>query len=249
MTEGIDPVRTVIICVGMALLAAGILWRARVPLGWEPVIAVVRAGIQLALLAVILSVMMTELGWVFLWLGVMLAIAVFTSARRIGRSARVVLGVALALTAGVAAAIGTAFVSGAVDLGPQYLLAVGGIIIGNSMNVTTLSARRLQEQLADHRGEVEGWLALGATNRQATARFRALASKLSLIPSIDQTKTTGLVTLPGAFTGAVFAGASPLEAGLFQLVVLAGILLSASLASIIINEVLGSPSQVPAAVE
>ncbi|MCU1533934.1 MAG: hypothetical protein JWR53_415, partial [Glaciihabitans sp.] len=37
-------------------------------------------------------------------------------------------------------------------------------------------------------------------------------------------KTSGLVTLPGAFVGAVFAGASPLEAGRFQLVVLAAIL-------------------------
>jgi putative ABC transport system permease protein len=46
----------------------------------------------------------------------------------------------------------------------------------------------------------------------------------ALTPSIDQTKTSGLVTLPGAFVGAIFAGASPLEAGRFQLVVLAAIL-------------------------
>ncbi len=229
----------------MALLAAAILWRAKVPLGWEPVFAVVRAGIQLALLSLILSVMMTELLWVYLWLGVMLAIAIFTSAKRIGMSTRVVLGVAAAITAGVAAALGFAFGTGTVALGPQYLLAVGGIVVGNSMNVTTLSARHLREQLSDHRGEVEGWLALGATNRQATTRFRAAASKLALIPSIDQTKTTGLVTLPGAFTGAIFAGASPLDAGLFQLIVLAGILLSASIASIIINEVVGAPAQIP----
>ncbi|MGO1545158.1 MAG: ABC transporter permease [Gulosibacter sp.] len=245
MDQTLDPTRIVIMCLCMALLAAGILWRAKVPLGWEPVVAIVRAGLQLAVLALILSFIMTNVGWVFAWLGVMLIIAVFTAANRIGMSARVLLAVALSIASGVTAAIGIAFGTGTIELGAQYLLAVGGIVIGNAMTVTTLSARHLREQLADHRGEIEGWLSLGATNRQATARFRAAAAKLSLIPSIDQTKTTGLVTLPGAFTGAVFAGASPIDAGLFQLVVLAGLLLSGAIASIIIGEVLGSPAQVP----
>jgi putative ABC transport system permease protein len=45
----------------------------------------------------------------------------------------------------------------------------------------------------------------------------------ALVPTVDQTKTTGLVTLPGAFVGAVFGGLSPLDAGRFQIVVLAAI--------------------------
>jgi putative ABC transport system permease protein len=69
----------------------------------------------------------------------------------------------------------------------------------------------------------------------------------SLIPSVDQTRTTGLVVLPGAFVGAVFAGASPLEAGRFQLVVLAGILTAGTLAAVSLVEVLGRAKTVPAA--
>ena len=55
------------------------------------------------------------------------------------------------------------------------------------------------------------------------------------------------MVLPGAFTGAVFAGASPVEAGLFQIVVLATIMLSSAITAVLITEQLGTPQQLPAA--
>lgn len=51
------------------------------------------------------------------------------------------------------------------------------------------------------------------------------AARLALIPGLDQTRTVGLVTLPGAFVGTLLGGASPMEAAALQLVVLVGILL------------------------
>ncbi len=54
----------------------------------------------------------------------------------------------------------------------------------------------------------------------------------ALIPSTDQTKTTGLVTLPGAFVGAIFGGISPLEAGRFQIIVLAAIMAAGSITAV-----------------
>jgi len=53
----------------------------------------------------------------------------------------------------------------------------------------------------------------------------------AMVPSTDQTRTTGLVTLPGAFVGAVFGGISPVEAGRFQIVVLAAIIAAGALVS------------------
>ena len=114
------------------------------------------------------------------------------------------------------------FVSGAVQLTPQYVLAIGGIVVGNTMTITTLTGRHHHSSVVARRDEVEGWLALGATPRQSTIDVARIAVREALIPSVDQTRTTGLVVLPGAFVGAVFAGASPIEAGRFQLIVLAG---------------------------
>ncbi|WBL19008.1 ABC transporter permease [Citricoccus sp. NR2] len=67
----------------------------------------------------------------------------------------------------------------------------------------------------DHWDEVEGWLSLGATPRQATLDIAQGAIREGLIPSTDQTKTTGLVTLPGV-VGAIFGGASPLRPDYFR---------------------------------
>jgi putative ABC transport system permease protein len=47
-------------------------------------------------------------------------------------------------------------------------------------------------------------------------------------------RTTGLVTLPGAFVGALFGGAAPLEAARFQLVVLAGLLAAETVAAVVL---------------
>lgn len=55
----------------------------------------------------------------------------------------------------------------------------------------------------------------------------------ALIPSTDQSKTTGLVTLPGAFVGVIFGGISPLAAGLFQIVVLASIMAAGSVTAVV----------------
>ena len=44
------------------------------------------------------------------------------------------------------------------------------------------------------------------------------------MPALDQTRTVGLVTLPGAFIGALLGGASAVGAARFQIVVLVGLL-------------------------
>ena len=126
---------------------------------------------------------------------------------------------AAAMLTGVLVSAGVVFATGAVEATPRYALAPGGIIIGNPMTVAALAGRRFHETVDDHWPEVEGWLALGATMRQATLSPARFAVHAAMIPSTDQTKTTGLVTLPGAFVGAIFGGLSPVEAGRFQVVV------------------------------
>jgi putative ABC transport system permease protein len=63
--------------------------------------------------------------------------------------------------------------------------------------------------------------------------------------SLDQTRTTGLVTLPGAFVGALFGGASPLQAARFQLVVLVGLLVAESVAAVVLLRPLADVPALP----
>lgn len=211
--------------VGLLMaLAVAVLLAFRVPSRFSPALAILRGAVQLAAVSFILSGVITSPGWVAVALLVMFAVAVVSATRRVGWSWRHLALVGGSMAAGIAATLLIIFATGAIAFTPRYALAIGGIVIGNAMTVAVLAGRRFAESVHDHWDEVEGWLALGASPRQATLDLARRSVHAALIPATDQTKTTGLVTLPGAFVGAIFGGISPLEAGRFQIVVLAAIM-------------------------
>jgi putative ABC transport system permease protein len=211
----------VFVLAGVATL---VLVFNRIPRPWAVPLALLRAGAQLGALSLILTGVVRDPVWVGVGLAVMFAAAVGTAAFRERESISRVVPLAGAMVAGPLLAGLVVFATGALTFEPRYVLAVGGIVIGNTMTIAILTRRILTQSVRDGWHEVEGWLALGATPRQSTAVLARAAIRTALLPSIDQTRTTGIVVLPGAFVGAVFAGASPLEAGRFQLIVLASIL-------------------------
>ena len=210
-----------------------------------PVLAIGRAALQLAILSVVLAGIIDNPWWVGVALAVMFAAAVTTTARRVHASATHWGALAASMFTGNVVALVVVFATGAIEFSPRYVLAVGGIWIGNSMTIATLTSRAFTALMKDRWPEVEAWLSLGARPGQAARSFARDAARSALIPSIDQTRTTGLVVLPGAFVGAIFGGASPLEAGRFQLVVLAGILAAGTLTAVLLLRVIGEVSQRP----
>jgi len=107
------------------------------------------------------------------------------------------------------------------------------------MTAATLAGRNFRRTSVARREEIEAWLSLGATPSQAHEEIGHEAVRESLLPTLDQTKSTGLVTLPGAFVGALFGGASPVVAAQFQLVVLAGVALAMTLTGIVVTRMAG----------
>ena len=228
------------IAVGLLVtLITGLLLTRRIPQPLAPLWAIVRATLQLALLTLILSGIIADVRWVTVALVVMFGAAVYTVSRRIARTRRDIALVAGSLAAGVALPMLVAFLSGAVDLSGRYLLALGGIIIGGTMSVATLTGRHFREALVSRRDEVEAWLSLGATPRQSVRDLGTRAVFNALVPTTDQTRTTGLVALPGTFVGSIFGGASVLEAGVFQIIVLTSILASGVIAAMLLSAGLG----------
>lgn len=231
------PVELLPSLVGVALLigiATAVLWAFRAPHRFAPALAVLRGALQLALISVILTGVITNPLWVGTALLVMFTVAALTASRRVGRSLEHAALVSGAMALGIAVTLTIVFVTGTIEFSPRYVLAIGGIVIGNAMSIATLAGRRFIEIVDERWDQVEGWLALGATPRQSTLDLARIAVYSALIPSTDQTKTTGLVTLPGAFVGALFGGVSPLEAGRFQIVVLAAIMAAGSIIAVVV---------------
>ena len=225
------------VLTGIAVLVAAAavvlrVYRVRRPLA--PASAVARGALQLAAISLVLTGVIASHLWVTAALLVMFTVAATTATRRLGWSTQRAAQVVSAMAAGVLLALGVVFVTGAIGFTARYTLAIGGIVVGNSMTIATLTGRRFTQATIDHWEEVEGWLALGARPAQSTSQIARDAVYSAMIPTTDQTRTTGLVTLPGAFVGAIFGGVSPLEAGRFQIVVLAAIMAAGSLTAVLL---------------
>src|SRR3954447_9001476 len=216
----------------MTAVTLTVAWRAGIGLGWFPLWALLRAGVQLAVIALLLRGILAVPATVAAFVVLMASTASWTAAHRLaelwhGRRAAVT-GVLVGALASLTAIFGL----GLVDLQVRYVVAVGGIVIGNAMSAATLSGRNFLRSArargaAGARGaEVEAWLSWGPTPSRPHEAVGQEAVRESMLPNLDQTKSTGLVTLPGAFVGALFGGASPGQAAQFQLVVLAGIALA-----------------------
>ena len=228
-----------LIAVGLLMaLTAAVLKGFRVPHAFAPALAILRGAAQLAAVSLILGAVIASAEWVAVALAIMFTVAAMTAARRLAWSWHHLAVVAGSMAAGILASLVIVFGTGAIEFTSRYALAIGGIVVGNSMAIAGLAGRRFNEAVIDRWDQVEGWLALGASPRQATREMARGAVYSALIPSVDQTKTTGLVTLPGAFVGAIFGGLSPLEAGRFQIVVLASIMAAGSVTAILLISML-----------
>jgi putative ABC transport system permease protein len=244
--SGPEQVIATLVALAVLVAVAGAVLRLfGAPHPWAPAWAVLRGALQLAAISLILAGVITSPLWVGVALLVMFTVASLTAVHRLGGGLRRTGVVVTAMGAGILATLVVVFGTRAIEFSPRYALAIGGIVIGNAMTIAVLTGRRLTESTHEHWDEVEGWLALGATPRRSTQRLARGAVYSALIPSTDQTKTTGLVTLPGAFVGAIFGGLSPVQAGMFQIVVLAAIMAAGSVTAVIIASLLGPVRQRP----
>jgi putative ABC transport system permease protein len=231
--SSIDPLRSALavgLLVAVTLLVVKI---ADLRVGRDAIVAIGRAAVQLVVVAVVIAWVFNHPEGVVLYLGVMVIAATATSARRIHCGARLAPLVGFAIIAGAFCAVVPVLACGAIDWRSETIVPFAAQIIGGSMTAASLTGARLRDDVAQDWAQVEGWLALGATPRQAVAGFGRTAVARALIPALDQTRSAGLVTLPGAFVGLLLGGASPAEAAEVQLLVLAGLLAAETIAAVL----------------
>jgi putative ABC transport system permease protein len=79
---------------------------------------------------------------------------------------------------------------------------------------------------------------LGFSDRDAVLEICRPSAAQALVPALDQTRTVGLVTLPGAFVGMLLGGATPIAAGAVQLFVLVALLAVETVAVVLALELI-----------
>ncbi|WP_424923642.1 ABC transporter permease [Amycolatopsis acidicola] len=220
-----------IVLVALTALGTVVVWRGELGRGRAVVIAAVRAVAQLAAVSFVITAILRSGWWTGLFVLLMFAVAAVTSARRVGVRLG---GIAVAIGGGVLPVLALVLGTGVLPWKPISVVPIAGIVIGGAMSATSQAARRALDELKTRHGEYEAALALGFMRRAAALEICRPSAGQALIPALDQTRTVGLVTLPGAYVGVLLGGASPVQAGVTQVLVLIGLLAAESIAVLLV---------------
>ncbi len=115
----------------------------------------------------------------------------------------------------------------------HQLIPFGGLIVGNSLNSVSLALDRFMGEVRNRREEIEAKVALGATLKVAMGEAFRESLRASLIPKINFMKAAGLVHIPGVAVGMLMAGADPVRAVLFQMVILYSLVFAGLVGSVV----------------
>jgi putative ABC transport system permease protein len=225
---------SVAVAVAVLVLVAAVL-AARTGLGIalsrDVVVVTVRATVQLLAVGAVIKLIFTTPALGPVYVAVMLGAAAFTSGRRIATP-----GATAVATATVAVVV---FTSRALPFDARNAVPFTAQIVGGAMTATTLAGLRFRDEVSLQWDIVEGWLALGARPPEAVRELGRFSAARALVPALDQTRNVGLVVLPGAFVGLLLGGATPLQAGRVQLLVLIGLLAAETVAALIVTRLVG----------
>ncbi|KAG9453739.1 hypothetical protein H6P81_006643 [Aristolochia fimbriata] len=227
----------------VVLLAVALSFFQRLGLEWEMIYAIARAFLQLSVIGFVLQFIFSQKnsGWILLAYLFMVSVAGYTAGQRAKHVPRGKYVAGASILVGTAITMFLLVVLNVFPFTPRYIIPVAGMMVGNAMTVTGVTMKKLRDDIKIQTNLVETALALGATPRQATLQQVKRALVIALSPVVDNAKTVGLISLPGAMTGLIMGGASPLEAIQLQIVVM-NMLMGASTVSSITSTYLCWPA-------
>jgi len=222
MTEFLTLFPQILGALALVIFAMLISKWQQVSLEQDMLVAVLRAFVQLIAIGYALE-MLFESNSLPLTIGVlslMVTIAGYTAGKRGQQIPHNQLIATIAIAMAATLTLGTLLILRVFPLELQAIIPIAGMIIGNAMTATGVTMARLRDDLKIHQAQIEAALALGATTEQASRQQLQTALMTGMTPIVDNTKTVGLIALPGAMTGLILAGVSPIEAVQIQIVVM-----------------------------
>ncbi|OAY42590.1 protein ALUMINUM SENSITIVE 3 [Manihot esculenta] len=229
--------------LAVVLMAVLLSFMQKLGLEGEMIYSIFRAFIQLSVIGFVLQFIFNQDRsiWIILAYLFMVSVAGYTAGQRAKHVPRGKYVAGASILAGTAVTMFVLVILNVFPFTPRYIIPVAGMMVGNSMTVTGVTMKRLRDDIKVQMSLVETALALGATPRQATLQQVKRALVIALSPVLDNAKTVGLISLPGAMTGLIMGGASPLEAIQLQIVVM-NMLIGASTVSSIMSTYLCWPA-------
>ncbi|MBQ5153126.1 ABC transporter permease [Macrococcoides caseolyticum] len=203
----------------------------------DVIIAAVRSTIQLMIVGYILTFVFDGNHPIYMFLMILLMIVAAT--QNIIKKGQGIKGITwkIVLTLIVVEVLTIGILTGfrIIPFEPRYVIPISGMMIGNAMVLSLLFLNRFLSELDQNDEQIELILSLGGTPKQAIHRVLMTSIKNSMIPTIESTKTMGLVQLPGMMSGQIIGGADPLIAAQLQLLIIFLLMTAATLSSVLVG--------------
>jgi putative ABC transport system permease protein len=220
---------------GLAALAVVVAaGRRGIHLEKDLAIAMVRGLVQIVAVGSILLLLLKGPSWTSAFLLVAMILAAgATSAKRAKGMPGAFRVSTWAIACGAGSMIALMTVLGVIDTPITALVPVGSMLIANAMNTNGLALNRFRSDVLAHVGEIETALSLGADGKTSVAPYTRVSFEASLIPAIDSLRSLGIVWIPGLMAGMLLSGSRPVDAAIYQFVLLAMIFASSGLTSLV----------------
>ncbi len=207
-----------------ALVAISLLYSYKEGLGIEKKIAIgsITALFQLLILGFVLSFLFSFQSlfyYVFVWLFMCIYAAFISKNRAKLQDGGFVISF-LVVAASSFCVLSLLLLIGAISLKAREIIPLAGMVTGNALNVYTQFVDRLKGEAKNRIAEIEGKAALGASLPESLSEAVKAASRASMMPTLNTLQTVGFIHIPGVTVGMILAGAEPMKAVSFQLVIM-----------------------------
>lgn len=201
------------------------------------VIATVRSIVQLLIIGYILTFVFESDSPVFMLLMILLMIGAATqNIIKKGDGIPGITGIiVLTLVTVETLTMGLMLGLSIIPFEPEKVIPISGMVVGNCMVLSLLFLNKFKDEVERSDEVIELVLSMGGAPNIAIERSLKNAIRTSMIPTVEAQKTMGLVQLPGMMSGLIIGGADPMEAVLYQLLILFLILTTATISAVMVG--------------
>ncbi|MEG1152438.1 MAG: ABC transporter permease [Oscillospiraceae bacterium] len=191
-------------------------------------VASLRMTVQLVLAGFILTYIFKNPHPAFTigYLIIMIAFAVYrvlSKNREINKKFKWAIAVSLSLSGACIIAFFICIIVGESIFNPQYVIPIGGMVMGNAMTGTTLGVKTFKESFSGQRNKIDALLNIGVTPQKILLPFVNQAIETAILPTLNTMVGMGIVALPGMMTGQILSGTLPTTAILYQIAIMIAI--------------------------
>lgn len=218
-----------LVLAAILVLLLGLLsFRLERHLGRQIVIAAARTTVQLLLIGLVLKLLFAQSHW--FWVMLMAAVMWLLAGREVQARQQYRLGRGWGYGIGTLSMFSSSLVVILFALiviiqqkpwyAPQYAIPLLGMLLGNTMNGVSLALDRFHREVWQQRNAIEARLILGQTSYEAIRDVQRAAVHAGFIPIVNAMSAAGVISLPGMMTGQILAGAPPVEAVKYQILIM-----------------------------